>query len=411
MEIDEIAAHRRERPGAQAPRRRAALRQLLRHRRRHATWPRRSAPTATSTSSPPAPRRSAACSRRCSSRSTSSSARCCSWRSLRDAGGRQGVRRRHPVRETVRMSTVIVALIPNGLILADRPGLRPGRGAHGRQGRAGPAGQRRRVAEQRRRALHRQDRHADHQQHPLHERASRSRPDEAELERLLGDFAASAARGQPHHRGRLPEAFGGTRRARSSTRWSSRRRASGAPSPSTATACAARYVLGAPEMIAAALASRGGDLGPALDEWTGAGCACCCSRADRRPEPLYERDETASGATASRRCRPASRRSAWSACSDELRPKVAGDAARVSPRPASSSRSSPATTRRRSPRWPAQAGLDGEIEVRLRPASWRPWTTTSCAQAAEDATVFGRVTPEQKERLVGALRDAATTWR
>ena len=48
-----------------------------------------------------------------------------------------------------------------------RAGLRPGRRAHGRQGGAHPGGQRRRVAVERRRALHRQDRHPHDQRHPF----------------------------------------------------------------------------------------------------------------------------------------------------------------------------------------------------------------------------------------------------
>ncbi len=85
--------------------------------------------------------------------------------------------------------------------------------------------------------------------------------------------------------------------------------------------------------------------------------------------------------------------------------------ARTPPRPWSASArwawtcaSSPATTRTRWPRWRARPGSTRAAASSPVP-SWRPWTTTASASVAERTAVFGRITPQLKERLVGTFRD------
>ncbi len=52
-----------------------------------------------------------------------------------------------------------------------------------------------------------------------------------------------------------------------------------------------------------------------------------------------------------------------------------------------------------------QAGLPGDIKV-ISGLELETMTAAQFAEAAENATVFGRITPQQKERLVGSLRAA-----
>ncbi|MCA0456343.1 MAG: HAD-IC family P-type ATPase [Chloroflexi bacterium] len=50
-----------------------------------------------------------------------------------------------------------------------------------------------------------------------------------------------------------------------------------------------------------------------------------------------------------------------------------------------------------------QAGIEGDIKV-ISGLELEPMTPAQFAEAAEHITVFGRITPQQKERLVGSLR-------
>ena len=79
----------------------------------------------------------------------------------------------------------------------------------------------------------------------------------------------------------------------------------------------------------------------------------------------------------------------------------------TSPSRTSTPRSSPATTRSRSARSPASSGL---------PGAEHRWTRASCptdrdemAQRLDEGAVFGRVTPQQKRDMVGALQSRGHT--
>ena len=58
-----------------------------------------------------------------------------------------------------------------------------------------------------------------------------------------------------------------------------------------------------------------------------------------------------------------------------------------------------------------QAGLSGEARL-VSGIELDAMDDEQFREAAEQATVFGRVTPEQKQRLVESLREGRrTTWR
>ena len=308
----------------------------------------------------------------------------------------------------------------------DRARLRAGRGAHARQGHADPAGQRGRVAQQRRRALHRQDRHADH------ERAHRARAAAARGRRGRTRAAARRLRGEHGDANRTIEALQRPTEERvrgRATKRPSRRSASGAAWRSATVARPARTCWGRPRPSRRRLgderrrvARSGRTPGPpsGLRVLLFAG----------RPEPL------AFGEPGRPPSCPQARPLGLVALSDELRPHVQDDARRVRRRgrPAQDhlgrrprdggaarrpvcgpptrarrpvlrgphGRAAGAGRRRRGLRVSAHGGgrprrrLGHDLE-QLAPAAF--------ADAAEQATVFGRVTPEQKQELVDALRD------
>ena len=95
-------------------------------------------------------------------------------------------------------------------------------------------------------------------------------------------------------------------------------------------------------------------------------------------------------------------RRSWS-LADELRPGVDRDAGRVRAAAASRSRSSPATTPTPSPRSPRRPG-SARPRDRCTAPTLDGLSDPELDSAVADATVFGRIAPEQKERIVASLR-------
>ena len=318
-----------------------------------------------------------------------------------------------------------------------RPHVRARCGAAARQGRAGAAGQRRGEPEQRRRALHRQDGDADLRRDRLRGAGAAGRRRSARAARLLGAFAASTTDANRTIEA-LRTAFPARAPDAPRTRPSSRRTVSGAASPSTDGDTRGTYVLGAPEMLAPALARRRRLAGRRPTTGRRAGCASCSSPG--AAEPLaFSADPDAAAS-----CPPASRRSPSSAFSDELRPGVrqtleefseagievkmiSGDNPQtvvalatqagvqsLHRRQRASTRYCETTCRRRGersrPTSPATTGGRAGARRTARSSPSPAPSSRACppeefAAAADEASIFGRVTPEQKQDLVEALRD------
>ena len=156
-----------------------------------------------------------------------------------------------PTVRLVQIAAVLSGQVPYGLFLMIVVAYALGALDDRQAGRAGAAGQRGRVAEQRRHPVHGQDRHADRQPAAVStpcaplgdvDEPTTSRPGSA-------TFVRSASDQQYHQRGDR----GGHCRASSSaasTKCRSRRRANGAPWRSTGAERRGVYVLGAIEMLA-----------------------------------------------------------------------------------------------------------------------------------------------------------------
>ncbi len=301
--------------------------------------------------------------------------------------------------ETVRMSTVVVALVPNGLILAIA--LAYALGAVRMAGK-GTLVQQANAVE----SLSNVDVLCTDKTGTLTTNAIRYHDLQAlelprkELERLLGVFAASAA-----ELNKTTEALAATFAAErrpvvAEAPFSSQRKWSGlafdgaggsgegGPAPGT-------YVLGAPEVLQPALRA-GSSLGDRLGEWTAQGYrvllfaglaeAVTFSRDDESPPEL-----------------PRDLRPLGLVCfSDELRPHVqetlrefkeASIAVKVI------SGDSPQTVAALA----TQAGLGRDLSA-VTGQQLAGMSADDFADAAEDSSVFGRVTPDQKERLAQALR-------
>ena len=288
----------------------------------------------------------------------------------------------------VQITAVLSGLVPYGLFFLIAVAYTAGAAPDRRARRAGAAGQRRRVGQQRRRRLHRQDRHPHHR--PAHARGGRAarRPGGGEVEAALGALARSAttpnlttaALAAAPARRRLDGARRGAvllvaalvgRRHR--RRHVGARRAGRARPAPRRRRCRRDAV--------AARAPR-------------AGCACSCSPAPPTRPPGCATPRAA------RRCprwsRSRSSRSPTSCAPRSPRPSPA------SARTGWRSRCSPATTRAPSPRSPPRPAWT--------PASrWPAPSSTASTTPALDrlvarTTVFGRVAPEQKERIVASLR-------
>ncbi len=154
------------------------------------------------------------------------------------------------------------------------------------------------------------------------------------------------------------------------------------------------YVLGAPEILRPNL-SKSTDIGDKLSEWEEQGLrvllftrhAEIVPLHDANEEPILPRDLVALGAIA---------------FSDELRPEAQATLKRFADGGIQLkiiSGDNPNTVAALA----RQAGLDGDVQV-ISGLDLEGMNPTQFAEAAENNTIFGRITPQQKERLVGALR-------
>jgi cation-transporting ATPase E len=226
---------------------------------------------------------------------------------------------------------------------------------------------------------------------------------EDELQRLLGRFAASASEGN-RTTAALHDAFGGAAAHpleevvfSSARKWS-------ALSVSE-DGFRGTFVLGAPEIIAPSLAA-GEALPELLDAWASEGLRVLLFAHRPAPEPLYERAHPpASGEPAAE---PQARLPAnlqplgLVSLSDELRPRVQDtlrEFAAAGIRLKIISGDSPQTVAALA----RQAGLSEPLAV-ISGLELAGMSDVDLGQAAEEHNIFGRVSPEQKEKLVDALR-------
>ncbi len=212
-----------------------------------------------------------------------------------------------------------------------------------------------------------------------------------EFRRILGIYAASAGTGNRTSEA-LDEALKGDKRSSlEEVAFSSERKWS-AISFDTPELKGV-YVLGAPEMLRPNLVA-GADVGEKLSEWEKQGLRVLLftQHAEvvslhKDEEPQLPKDLVALGAIA---------------FSDELRPeaeatlkKFADTGIQLKIISGDNPNTVAALAR--------QAGLSKNIQA-VSGLDLEKMNPTQFAEAAENATVFGRITPQQKERLVGALR-------
>jgi cation-transporting ATPase E len=216
---------------------------------------------------------------------------------------------------------------------------------------------------------------------------------EADVKRTLGAYAASTT-GTNRTGEALIAAYGGMKHViASEALFSSERKWSGlvfddADLPGT-------YVLGAPEVLAPALAD-GEALEPQIAEWTGAGLRVLLLAHSAQPARF------AGSADGGPQLPQGLAAVALVSLRDELRPKVqetlqkfheTGIELKII------SGDNPQTVAALA----VQAGLQGHVHVVSGP-ELEEMSEPVFARTAERATVFGRVTPHQKEKLVQALR-------
>jgi cation-transporting ATPase E len=224
---------------------------------------------------------------------------------------------------------------------------------------------------------------------------------QAELERLLGVFAASAA-----ELNKTTEALAATfaaerRQALAEAPFSSQRKWSGLAFDRAGAAGSdgtphGTYVLGAPEVLQPSLRA-GSSLGDRLGEWTAQGYRVLLFAGLAEPV-AFSRDQDSPPEL------PRDLMPLGLACfSDELRPHVqetlrefdeAGIAVKVI------SGDSPQTVAALA----TQAGLGRDLSA-VTGQQLAEMDTDGFADAAEDGSVFGRITPDQKEHLAQALRE------
>jgi cation-transporting P-type ATPase E len=214
----------------------------------------------------------------------------------------------------------------------------------------------------------------------------------ADLRQLLGDYAASASA-----RNRTAEALaaacpGEPRRLREEVPFSSERRWSAVAFDDPLRRGV--YVLGAPETLGPHLC-EGADLGPQAEAWTAEGLRVvlyCAAAPDAR---LYDADDEP--------CLPPRLTPLGVvAFHDELRPEARETLAGFAESGIGLkiiSGDNPQTVAALA----RQAGLDPTARLIAGPAL-AALDETGFAQAAEEVSIFGRITPQQKEALVRALR-------
>jgi len=298
-----------------------------------------------------------------------------------------------PFVETVRMSTVIVALIPNGLILSIA--LAYALGAVRMAGK-GVLLQQANAVE----ALSNVDVLCTDKTGTLTTNVLRFDDlmaldeEEAGVRQLLALFAAGVS--QPNRtiealRTALPAAppvpVADEAPFSSKWKWSGLSFAGGAASGT--------YVLGAPEALVESVGGRAPQARARLDAWTAAGLRVLLFAGSAEPAS-FTMDE-GEGPEVPPHLRPL----ALVALRDELRPNVqetlrdfgeAGIAIKVI------SGDNPDTVTALA----AQAGLGSDL-AHLSGTELEPMDEAALARAAEETVVFGRVTPDQKERLTAAL--------
>ena len=305
-----------------------------------------------------------------------------------------------PFVETVRRSTVVVALVPNGLILAIA--LAYALGAVRMAGK-GTLVQQANAVE----SLSNVDVLCTDKTGTLTTNAIRYHDLEAlelpqaELERLLGVFAASAA-----ELNKTTEALAATfaaerRQASAEAPFSSQRKWSGLAFDRAGAAGSdgtphGTYVLGAPEVLQPSLRA-GSSLGDRLGEWTAQGYRVLLFAGLAEPV-AFSRDQDSPPEL------PRDLMPLGLACfSDELRPHVqetlrefdeAGIAVKVI------SGDSPQTVAALA----TQAGLGRDLSA-VTGQQLAEMDADEFADAAQDGSVFGRITPDQKEHLARALRE------
>ena len=305
-----------------------------------------------------------------------------------------------PFVETVRRSTVVVALVPNGLILAIA--LAYALGAVRMAGKGTLVQQANAVESLSNVDVLCTDKTGTLTTNAIryHDLAALELP-QAELERLLGVFAASAA-----ELNKTTEALAATfaaerRQALAEAPFSSQRKWSGLAFDRAGAAGSdgtphGTYVLGAPEVLQPSLRA-GSSLGDRLGEWTAQGYRVLLFAGLAEPV-AFSRDQDSPPEL------PRDLMPLGLACfSDELRPHVqetlrefdeAGIAVKVI------SGDSPQTVAALA----TQAGLGRDLSA-VTGQQLAEMDADEFADAAQDGSVFGRITPDQKEHLARALRE------
>jgi len=216
--------------------------------------------------------------------------------------------------------------------------------------------------------------------------------DRADLERLLGDFAASASGGNRTSEA-VQAALGGQKRPlREEVPFSSERKWSALCFDTDDLRGV--YVLGAPEMLRPHVDWPGADLDRQIAEWADAGLRVLLFASRPDPAPLHDGDAP--------RLPDGLIPLGTLVFEDELRAEAEAAIrgfAQAGIRLKVISGDNPHTVAALA----KQAGLDGSAQA-VSGLELDGMDEAQFAQAAADATIFGRITPQQKERLVDALR-------
>jgi cation-transporting ATPase E len=296
-----------------------------------------------------------------------------------------------PVAETVQMAAVIVALVPQGLLVATTVTYAmgavrmAGKGALVQQANAVESLSNVNVLCLDKTGTLTTNRIAFHELHPLC-------PPDVEITRILGDYAASTAGGNRTVEA-LSQAFRGqARHVREAVPFSSARKWSALAFDDEALG--GIYVLGAPEVLRPHLRAEA-DWSAQAEEWAARGLrvllfAQCAERVALNGESAEPQLPA--------RLAPM----ALLAFSDELRAEAQGtlqDFAAAGIQIKIISGDHPQTVAALA----AQAGMGRETRV-ISGLELAEMEEIRFAQASAETTIFGRITPQQKERLVRALR-------
>ncbi len=297
-----------------------------------------------------------------------------------------------PPLESVQMSVVIAGLVPNGLFLAIAVAYAigavriAGQGALVQQSNAIESLSNVDVLCLDKTGTLTANRLQLHALHPL------GVPD-AELQRILGDYAASTAAGNRTTEALAAALAGQPRRLLAEAPFSSERKWSGLVIEDAASQGV--YVLGAPEVLRPHLGA-GAELGTQAEAWAAEGLRVLLLVAAAPGTSLHD--------AGGQPCLPSELRPLGLVCfTDELRPEARQTLLRFSEsgiRLKIISGDNPQTVAALA----QQAGLGSDARL-IAGSELAGMDEAQFAQAAEDATIFGRTTPQQKERLVRALRD------